>query len=118
MPPLSKQKRKSKDQPRTKDGRYYAKRTRHTSIDNHNLPALMLVNNNENCENRLSGAVTLSHKNDNIGYISGDGGSNFEWSDNEEWEDDEDSDWNNEDFAKLKETRLVWNKDNQFKKLM
>src|SRR3954453_13115759 len=115
MPPLSKQKRKSRDQPRTTDGKYDAKRTRYTSIDDHNLPETsMLINNNcvKDSNTRQSGAVTASHKN---GGISGDG----EYIDldleflNEEWGDDEDSDLDlndPEDFAELKEAGLVWKK--------
>ena len=90
MPLLSKQKRKSRDQPHTKDGKYHAKRMCHISTDdtdNHNLPATsMLINNSKSCEDGRSGAVISSR---DIGDVSGDACDgrgedlDFEWSDDE-----------------------------------
>ncbi|CAI2180299.1 5310_t:CDS:1 [Funneliformis geosporum] len=119
MPPFSKQKRKSKDQPHTKNGQYYTKRTQYTSMDDHNLPDTSM-SVNDNCVNvkdfqtKISGAVTAAHENGDSGneYIDLD----FEFL-NEEWGDDEDSDGNDtNDFTELKETKLVWKEDNQFEK--
>src|SRR5215216_5027303 len=120
MPSLSKQIRKSKDQPRTKNGKYYTKRTRYTSTDKHNLPYTSM-SVNDNCVNvkdfqtEISDAVTAAHENgdSNNEYIN----LNFEFL-NEEWGDDEDSDGNDtDDFTELKETKLVWKEDNQFEKI-
>ena len=90
MPPLSKQKRKSKDQPRSKNGKYYTKRTRYTSINDHNLPETPM-SVNDNCVNvkdlktEISGAVTAAHENGDNGneYIDLD----FKFL-NKEWGDE------------------------------
>ena len=90
-------------------------------MDDYNLLEIPM-SVNDNCVNvkdfktEISDAVTAAHKNGDSGneYIDLD----FEFF-NEEWDDDEDSDWNEtENFAKLKETKLVWKENNQFEKIM
>jgi hypothetical protein len=94
MPPLSKQKRKSRDQPRTEDGKYGIKRTRYQEISD--------------SESGQNGAF---HKN-----VSYDGESDIYEFLYEEWGDEEDN-VSDEEFAELTESKLTWKKNNQFEKM-
>jgi len=121
MPPLSRQKRKSKDQPCTAEGKY----TKRARKYNQNLfISLMLIDNNyeKKIYNKndydqygADGAITAVHNTDSFGSFDDGQCIDFEFLSEEEWDDDDDSGWddlkNREDenkiYQKLKGLDLV-----------
>ena len=124
MPPLSKQKRKSKDQPRTTEGKYTKRARKYNQklsaslmpIDDNYKKKFYNKNDYDQCD--ADSVVTAVH---NTGSFDDGQCIDFEFLSEEEWGDDDDSGWddleNREDenkiYQKLKGLDLVWKNDNE-----
>ncbi|GBB89896.1 hypothetical protein RclHR1_16730003 [Rhizophagus clarus] len=134
MPPPSKQKRKSKEQPRTADGKYNIKKTYKDGRDS--LTLEVSYNDDDSSDFFTDDSCYFNDDpdsfNDNGGSSSSfvddipAGDINFKFfNDEEAWGDDNDSGWDEpEDMEaeiklhqRLKNLNLVWKDDNQLEKM-
>ncbi len=145
MPPLFKQKRKTKDQPRTANGKYnkkVRKDVQNSSASGYGQHDAVIAFHDDNGSSNSFGnnpyddsdlgvnGGNSSGSGDNINDVlasDGDGNSEYigyEFLNEEEWGDDDDSRWDDlKDMEaeiklnqRLKEFSLVWRNDNQLKK--